>query len=283
LVAGRSYGVRCYGKALGTGATRWMAARIGLPGSTTQFVAVDLATGAVTTSTPVGVLIRDIQVQDAGSGWWLLTFVVYSPFSGASSWSFRGSNSATNTAPASYTGDGVSGLYAVMPYLWEIEGKNDAGIFNVVTDNVGFPNGTDGYYAAGAQFELGSVVTDYQGIGAVAAVNPDANPAECYPDEVWFVDRKAEESPLYLTFELATSFDVAGKMLPGRQFIPLCPYQYRGEGCGYTGVAVAKADDTPTSVMGQDDCGHRLSSCALRQWPDKVLNFGGFPAVGLIR
>ena len=91
-----------------------------------------------------------------------------------------------------------------------------------------------------------------------------------------------------MEFELASALDIQGSMLPRRQIIAnYCSFKsnggYRGPYCGYTGPAVAKADDTPTSDMGLDDCSGRLAGCKLRQWPDGVLNFGGFPAAGLVR
>lgn len=117
-------------------------------------------------------------------------------------------------------------------------------------------------------------------------VNPSADPTTFYPDDVHYLDRQVRRDKEVVVYECANALDLDGLLLPRRQIQHNhCPWvrQYRGPDCGYTGPAVAKADDTPTAVLAQDKCGGRLSSCRLRQWPDKVLNFGGFPGVGLIR
>jgi lambda family phage minor tail protein L len=59
-----------------------------------------------------------------------------------------------------------------------------------------------------------------------------------------------------------------------------CQWKYRSSECGYTGGAVAKVDDTPTSNLNEDVCGKRVSSCQLR-FVNQSLPFGGFP--GAIR
>lgn len=120
-----------------------------------------------------------------------------------------------------------------------------------------------------------------------AANFPGGNPSAA-PDEerieVYYVDRRRSETREAVVFELASPLDFQGMRLPGRQIIANhCPFTYRGEGCGYTGVAVANAKDEPTTVMVDDRCGKRLQSCELRKWPDGQLNFGGFPAAGLVR
>ncbi|WPH68487.1 minor tail protein L [Stenotrophomonas phage BUCTxx99] len=118
--------------------------------------------------------------------------------------------------------------------------------------------------------------------------NPDADPNEFMPPEVWYIERKAAENREQVSFELVSAFDLDGVRLPRRQVIAnYCTWKsvggYRGEYCGYTGPAVAKEDGTPTSDMNEDRCGGKLSDCRLRKWPDEVLNFGGFPAAGLMR
>ena len=55
-----------------------------------------------------------------------------------------------------------------------------------------------------------------------------------------------------------------------------------GDGCGYTGPAVAKIDDTPTTDLAQDNRSKRLSGCRLRPWVDGELPFGAFRQWGLL-
>lgn len=114
--------------------------------------------------------------------------------------------------------------------------------------------------------------------------NVYADPNVGFPDEVWFIDRKSAENPIFIEFELAAAFDVTGVQLPRRQCIQnTCTWKYRGAECGYTGGAVADHNDVATTILSKDKCGKRLGSCKLRFGETAELPFGGFPGVGLIR
>lgn len=115
-------------------------------------------------------------------------------------------------------------------------------------------------------------------------VNPLADPNAAFGAEVWYIDRKAAENGIFVEFELAAAFDVAGVRLPRRQCIQnVCTWAYRSAECGYTGGAVADKNDQPTTSLANDACGKRLQSCELRFGTNVELPYGGFPAVGLIR
>jgi len=110
--------------------------------------------------------------------------------------------------------------------------------------------------------------------------NPD--PSAHWPDEVWFVQRKASEGKLAVTFELSTPFDLDGVTLPKRRALRYaCPWVYRSGDCGYTGGPVANAKDEATNDPAQDRCGKRISSCRLRFGGSTDLPFGGFPGLTL--
>lgn len=113
--------------------------------------------------------------------------------------------------------------------------------------------------------------------------NPDANPNVFLPDEVWVVERKVSEDYEAIVFELSASIDLDGVMLPGRPIqANSCWWQYRSAECSYTGGAVAKIDDTPTAILGEDNCSRRVSGCKLR-FPNATLPFGGFTGAGLLQ
>lgn len=115
-------------------------------------------------------------------------------------------------------------------------------------------------------------------------INPTADPNVSFPDEVWYVDRKSAQTPIFLEYELAASFDIVGVMLPRRQCIQnTCIWKYRGAECGFTGGAVAKYNDQPTTNLSEDVCSKKLSGCKLRFGALAPLPYGGFPGVGLIR
>lgn len=114
-------------------------------------------------------------------------------------------------------------------------------------------------------------------------VNPSADPDAHYPDEIYYIDRKASETPAAVEFELTAAFDVSGVQLPRRQIIQnICPWRYRGGECGYVGTTYFKADDTPAATAGQDVCGKRLSSCKARFGENAEIPYGGFPGAGQI-
>lgn len=115
-------------------------------------------------------------------------------------------------------------------------------------------------------------------------INPQADPNVGFPNEVWFVDRKATENGIYIEFELAAAFDVQGVRLPRRQCIQnVCTWGYRSAECGYSGGPVADKYDTPTTNAALDQCGKRLASCKLRFGQYAELPAGMFPGVGLVR
>jgi lambda family phage minor tail protein L len=115
-------------------------------------------------------------------------------------------------------------------------------------------------------------------------INATADITQSYPDEVYFVDRKASENAVFIEFELASALDLPGVMLPRRQFISnTCAWRYRGAECGYAGVAMYDSTDAVTLIPANDACGKRLSSCKARFGVYAVLPFGGFPGTGMLR
>ncbi len=113
--------------------------------------------------------------------------------------------------------------------------------------------------------------------------NANADPFAEFPREIYIVDRKVSENRAVVSFELAATFDVAGVKLPRRQIIQnICPWTYKGEGCGYTGTNYFDIDDNSVDDVANDVCGHRLSSCKLRFGENAEIPYGGFPSAGLI-
>ena len=109
-----------------------------------------------------------------------------------------------------------------------------------------------------------------------------ADPHAKFPDEIWYVDRKASETRDAVSFELASKFDLAGVMIPKRQLIAnICQWQYRSTECGYTGSNYWDVNDDTVGVLAEDRCGKRLSSCKLRFGETAELPFGSFPSSGL--
>ena len=109
-----------------------------------------------------------------------------------------------------------------------------------------------------------------------------ADPNAKFPDERWYVDRKANESRDSVTFELASKFDLAGQKLPKRQIVAnVCQWVYRSSECSYTGSNYFDVNGNTVSTLAADVCGKRVESCKLRFGNNGELPFGSFPGAGL--
>jgi len=110
--------------------------------------------------------------------------------------------------------------------------------------------------------------------------NPEANPNFHFEDEIFFISRKSNENPVFIEFELAVPFDIAGVQLPRRQVIAgTCMWVYRSAECTYAGGPIYNDPIWP----GQDKCGKTLSSCKLRFGQYGILRTSAFPASILAR
>lgn len=118
--------------------------------------------------------------------------------------------------------------------------------------------------------------------------NPTANPEEFFK-QVYFIDRKMSEvAGEAVEFELSSPFDLQGVMIPGRQIHNLCFWcmkgDYRsGRGCNYTDNKYFDERGEPVDDPALDKCGGLISDCKKRFGENEPLDFGGFPAAGLVR
>lgn len=110
-------------------------------------------------------------------------------------------------------------------------------------------------------------------------INATADPFAKFEDEIWYIDRVANENPQVVEFELTSKLDLTNLALPRRQVLEHCQWKYRGSECGYTGNRYFDINNASTDRNG-DVCGKRYSSCAKR-FPSGDLPFGGFPGARL--
>lgn len=109
--------------------------------------------------------------------------------------------------------------------------------------------------------------------------NPEANPDQALPDELWFIDRKSSEDRYMIEWELSSAFDLEGVRIPLRQVIQnYCPWRYRDANCGWDG-AYYDRDNNPTGDGAKDFCSKTLTACKTRFGNQNLLPFGGFPGV----
>lgn len=121
-------------------------------------------------------------------------------------------------------------------------------------------------------------------VNFTSGANSTADPTAAFQDDVFFIHRKSSHTKFTIEFELTSSFDVQGVLLPRRQMMQhLCMWQYRSTECSYAGGAVADALDVPTTVLANDVCGKRVVSCTMRFGATAALPFGGFPGIGVVR
>lgn len=109
--------------------------------------------------------------------------------------------------------------------------------------------------------------------------NATADPTAKFEDEIWYLDRVANENLELVEFELTSKLDLTNLGLPRRQVLEVCPWQYRGSECGYKGTAYFDLNDKSTT-QANDQCAKRYSSCAKR-FKEGLLPFGGFPGARL--
>lgn len=129
---------------------------------------------------------------------------------------------------------------------------------------------------------------------------PDADPTAYYGPDLFRVERKSSENPVFIEWELSAAIDQEGKMLPGRQVLrDTCLFRYRvwdpalagGAGafdyskavCPYTGTNGSFTKTGVPTTNANDQCGRQLSQCKLRFGANNPLPFGGFPGVARVR
>lgn len=113
-------------------------------------------------------------------------------------------------------------------------------------------------------------------VNFTGGTNPDADPNQHLPDDVWYVERKMTENRYLIEFELSSAMDLQGVQLPARQIIQQsCMWRYRGTECGWTGSRYDK-NNQPTTDPAEDICAKTLSACKAR-FGYNPIRFGGFP------
>lgn len=107
----------------------------------------------------------------------------------------------------------------------------------------------------------------------------EADPNAHLPDDIFFIERKIAENPVFVEFELASAMDLEGVMLPGRSVIAdYCPWIYKGPECSYAGELMFDVNNIITTDPTKDVCSKTSNGCKLRFGATAVLPFGGFPA-----
>lgn len=124
---------------------------------------------------------------------------------------------------------------------------------------------------------------------------PQADPGAFWGPDVFRIERKTDENPIFVQWELSAAIDQEGRMLPGRQALrDTCQWRYRrwngsafvyhngSNACPYTGGAMFDDLGQPTNDPAKDKCGQRRSDCKSR-YETAPMPFGGFPGLARVR
>ncbi|CAM3536589.1 Phage minor tail protein L [Vibrio aerogenes CECT 7868] len=124
---------------------------------------------------------------------------------------------------------------------------------------------------------------------------PDEDPGQTFPPDIYVVNRKSVQTRASVEWELVAAIDQEGVKLPRRQVIrDYCQSIYRvydaGEAefdygdatCPYTGVVCFNAQGKSTDAAS-DACGKTLADCKKRFGEHGILPFDGFPGVARVR
>lgn len=121
---------------------------------------------------------------------------------------------------------------------------------------------------------------------------PDADPSQKFPDEVYYFEQKVSANKHGIEWRLSSTLDQEGEMLPkGIVLKDVCDKKYRywngtsfdyiavvDGGCPYNGTGYYDVNGTVTT-SDKDQCGKRFSECERRFGAKATLPFGGFPGV----
>lgn len=120
----------------------------------------------------------------------------------------------------------------------------------------------------------------------------EADSGAFFGPDVYSFDRKTSDKPTDVTWELSTTIDQQGRMIPGRVAIrSTCMWRYRSfiDGsfnyekaqCPYTGANFFDENDEPTTY-DKDVPSRTINCCKVRFGEGQPLPFGGFPGVGRV-
>jgi lambda family phage minor tail protein L len=103
---------------------------------------------------------------------------------------------------------------------------------------------------------VGAKVTRRRTLKKYLDGSPEADPLQEFPVDIFYFERKTQESIISITWQLSSILDLQGVKLPRRVITQnLCLWKYRGAECGYTGAPVFNSRDEVISAVGQTSQG----------------------------
>jgi len=114
-----------------------------------------------------------------------------------------------------------------------------------------------------------------------------ADPNAQFPSDVYYIEKKTRQNPLFIEWELAAIMDNENLITPKRQVLTICTHRYGIGGstttCPYDGGEGYYDEAGNVEILANDMCGKKLFDCKLR-YPnsDDELPFYGFPGIGKV-
>ena len=98
---------------------------------------------------------------------------------------------------------------------------------------------------------VGAKVTRRRTLGKYLDGEPDADPLQEFPIDVFYIERKTQENSMTISWQLASVLDLEGLKLPRRIITQnYCQWRYRGSECGYTGSILYGSNDQYIDTTG---------------------------------
>jgi lambda family phage minor tail protein L len=98
---------------------------------------------------------------------------------------------------------------------------------------------------------VGSKVTRRRTFAKYLDGEPYADITQEFPIDIFYIERKLEESALVISWQLGSVMDLEGLQLPRRVITQNhCLWKYRSSECGYVGPPVFTKDDEPIDLAG---------------------------------
>lgn len=98
---------------------------------------------------------------------------------------------------------------------------------------------------------VGAKVTRRRTLGKYLDGEPDADPLQEFPIDIFYIERKTQENSMVISWELASVLDLEGLKLPRRIITQnYCQWRYRSSECGYTGGILYGSNDRYIDTTG---------------------------------
>jgi lambda family phage minor tail protein L len=143
-------------------------------------------------------------------------------------------------------------IYEPLPILAAGYDKNTNGQIAQPTLTVANVLGTFTQVVASFDDLVGAKVTRRRTLQKYLDGSPQADPLQEFPIDIFYIERKTQETALAITWQLSSILDLEGVKLPRRVITQnLCLWKYRSSECGYTGAPLFDSRDQVISTSGQ--------------------------------